>query len=384
MCQGAVPALVPFLLSERDMTLSQTGLLLLVMTVGSSVLQPVFGYLADRSNAAWLMPAGLLVAACGIATLGIFDEFSVDLLGVGLGGLGVGAFHPEAARIAGRPDGAGVATSLGVFAVGGNAGFALAPALLTPAVLLWRLPGAAVVLVPAALSALWLTRVAAGVTTGAGRSAEPGPTAGPTVDRWGPLAVLGAVASLRSGVYFGLQSFIAVYFVRYLATSETVGNAALTVLLVAGAAGTLAGGRLADRFRTRLVLVGFLVAIAPLLAVFLTTRDLILAFPLLACVGFVTIGNFSLTVVMGQHLLPSRPGLASGITLGLAIGVGGLIAAALGPLAQRVGVDAVLWGLLGLPILAAALAVALPDRQGQTGRVRHGQSAAKEIMVQPR
>ena len=85
------------------------------------------------------------------------------------------------------------------------------------------------------------------------------------------------------------------------------------------------------------MLVAFLVAIVPLLAVFLAVRQPAAAVPVLACVGFVTVGNFSLTVVMGQSLLPSRPGLASGITLGLAIGIGGLIAAALGPVAQVIG-----------------------------------------------
>ena len=104
LCQGAVPALVPFLVSDRGLTLGQTGALMLVMTLGSSVLQPLFGHLADRWDAAWLLPTGLLLGAGGVAGLGIFAGFGVSLLAVGLSGLGVGAFHPEAAHWpAGRP-----------------------------------------------------------------------------------------------------------------------------------------------------------------------------------------------------------------------------------------------------------------------------------------
>ena len=367
LCQGAVPALVPFLIAERGLSLSQTGALLLVMTVGSSVLQPVFGHVADRRDAAWLAPAGLVLAGGGIAALGLLDGTAAGLLAVGVSGLGVGLFHPEAARSTGRAARARPATGLSVFAVGGNAGFALAPALLTPAVLVWGLPGAAVVLVPVTLAALWLTAVAVRPAS----VAPPPPrraAAGAPPDRWGAFAVLGAVASLRSGVYFGLQAFVAVYFVEHLAASPAAGNGALTAMLAAGAAGTLVGGRLADRLRTRVVMVGFLAAVAPLLAAFLLVGDPAAAVVLIACVGFVSVGNFSLTIVMGQSLLPSRPGLASGVTLGLAIGVGGLIAAGLGPVADHAGVEAVLWGLIAVAVLAAALALALPEARAPTRR----------------
>jgi MFS transporter, FSR family, fosmidomycin resistance protein len=64
---------------------------------------------------------------------------------------------------------------------------------------------------------------------------------------------------------------------------------------------------------------------------------------------------------MGQGCLPSRPGLASGVTLGLAIGLGGVAATALGVVADAYGLRAVLWTVAVLPIPAIALAVNLPS-----------------------
>jgi MFS transporter, FSR family, fosmidomycin resistance protein len=186
------------------------------------------------------------------------------------------------------------------------------------------------------------------------------PDAARAPDRWGPFSRVAAIAVLRSGVYFGLQAFLASYFIEQLGTSEAFGNAALTVMLVAGVAGTLAGGRLADRVDRRSVLGGFMLAIPPLLALLLLTGDPAAGAVLVAAIGFVTIGNFSVTIVIGQEYLPGRPALASGITLGLAIGIGGLIAAALGPLADELGLPAVLWVLAALPLPAAALAATLP------------------------
>ncbi len=360
LCQGAVPAMIPFLISQRGMSLSATTTLLVTMTIASSLLQPLFGWLADRCASGWLMPVALGCAGAGIAVTAALDGYIVMLLAVALSGIGVAAFHPEAARRLERVEPGERATAMSIFAVGGNAGFALAPVLLTPAILIAGMPGAAVVLVPALACAGLLARP--GVLGGlrASPSARSERVAAPGADQWGPFACLVAIAALRSGVYFGLQALIATYFITHLGASDGLGNTALTVMLVAGALGTLAGGRLADSYDRRVVLAAFMLVIPPLMALFVAVGDTVGAMALIALVGFATIGNFSLTVVMGQEYLPTRPALASGITLGLAIGIGGLIAAALGPLAEHIGIPAVLWILAALPLPAAALAAALP------------------------
>jgi len=360
-CQGAVPAMIPFLVSQRSLSLTATTSLLVVMTVASSLLQPLFGWIADRRASAWLAPTALCLAGLGVALVAVVEEYRDMLLAVALSGLGVAAFHPEAARGVQRIDSERRATAMSVFALGGNAGFAAAPVVLTPAILLAGLPGAAVALLPTIACAALLLHPAVAAAP-VGRHLKPRDPASmpPAGDAWGPFARLATIAALRSGVYFGLQAFIAAYFIEHLRTGEAVGNTALTIMLVAGAAGTLAGGWLADRFDRRAVLAGFMLAIPPLLALLLAVSNVVAAMVVVALVGFVTIGNFSLTVVMGQEYLPSHPGLASGITLGLAIGIGGLIAAALGPLADDAGIPLAIGVLAALPLAAAALAAALP------------------------
>ena len=100
LCQGAVPALIPFLISERGYSYSAVGALLLFVTVGSSVIQPAFGALSDRLSMAWLMPVGVALAAVGVGLAGVAPNFALTALSVGIGGLGVAAFHPEGARYA--------------------------------------------------------------------------------------------------------------------------------------------------------------------------------------------------------------------------------------------------------------------------------------------
>ena len=163
-------------------------------------------------------------------------------------------------------------------------------------------------------------------------------------------------------MFFGLQAFIPIYFARELDTSEAAGNAALSVMLVAGAAGTYVGGRLVDRLGRRVIVVGSMAALGPLLLLFMLAPRWP-ATLLLIGIGFVVIANFSITVVMGQEYMPNRLGLASGITVGAAIGVGGLAAAALGALADETSLVTAMWTIALVPWLALMIAWTLPPTQ---------------------
>jgi FSR family fosmidomycin resistance protein-like MFS transporter len=131
-------------------------------------------------------------------------------------------------------------------------------------------------------------------------------------------------------------------------------------MLAAGALGTLVGGPLNDRFGRRRVLIGSTLAQVPLLIGFMLAPGGILAGLLLAAIGFVTVMSFSVSVVMGQEYLPSRLGIASGVTLGLAIGIGGVAAAVLGAVADQSGLGSVMWAIALLPVASLALALTLP------------------------
>jgi FSR family fosmidomycin resistance protein-like MFS transporter len=363
LCQGSVPALIPFLISQRGYSYGAAGLLLLAVTVGSSIIQPLFGAVSDRLSLWWLMPAGVALAAVGIAGAGVAPSFGLTAAAVGIGGLGVAAFHPEGARYANYASGARRGTGMSMFSVGGNAGFALGPILITPAVLVFGLSGTLAVAVLPALAALLLAlevphlraRTAAAAHASRTRHRDDGR------DDWGAFSRLTAAVSVRSGVYFGLQSFVPVWFIHHFGTSEAVGNGALTAMLVAGAVGTLVGGRLVDRIGRRRVLVGSMGLQLPLLLAFMVAGGGVLATVLLAAIGFVTIMSFSVTVVMGQEYLPHRLGIASGVTLGFAIGVGGVAAALLGALADHAGLATVMWTIALLPIAGIAIVLTLPE-----------------------
>ena len=357
LCQGAVPALLPFLAAERGYSYAALGALVLFSTIGSSIVQPLFGLLSDRFARPGLMPAGLAMAGIGISLAGPAPTYALTALAVAVSGLGVAAFHPEGAKFAGLASRERQGRGMSLFSVGGNAGFALGPLLTTPLVLVFGLSGTlALALIPLAAAVL--------IARELGRlrrleESQDVAVAGGGRDDWGAFSRLGGVIALRSGVYFGLQAFIPAYFVAELSRSEAAGNAALTLMLAMGAVGTLVGGGLVDRWGARTVLVGTQGLLLPLLFV-LPLAGAAAATVLLGLIGFVTIASFSITIVLGQAYLPSRTGLASGITLGLAIGLGGVAATALGVVADAEGLSAVLWVIAVLPVPALLLSLSLP------------------------
>jgi MFS transporter, FSR family, fosmidomycin resistance protein len=371
LCQGALPALLPFLIAAHGWSYGQASALVLAATVSSSVVQPLFGHLSDGRSLPWLLPGGIALAVAGIGLAGVAGGYGATFAVVVASGLGVAAYHPEASRFANYVAGERRATAMSFFSVGGNAGFALGPVLLTPLALAFGLQGTPLVaIVPAAVAVL-IARELKRLTgfRPAAATADDDARAGAEPDQWRPFALLSAAVAARSVVYFGLMTLVPLYFVNELDTSEATANTALTVMLAAGAVGTLIGGRLADRFGRRVVLRTSMAVLTPLMVVLLL-GGVGVAIGALALIGAATIATFSVTVVMGQEYLPSRLGIASGVTLGLAIGFGGLGAAILGVIADATSLRTALEVVAVLPLPALALAMMLPEGREHLQRRR--------------
>ena len=361
--QGALPALLPFFIAERHYTIAAAGGLILAANVTSSVLQPVLGLHADRRGAPWLVPAGLFLAGTGVALSGLAPTYFLVLLSAAVSGIGVAAFHPEAARQVASLSGERRGTAMGIFAVGGNIGFAIGPALATPLQIAFGLRGTTWLVLPAVTMGAVLIRTRQTTTQLSRAAAEPPTGADP--DRWGSFWRVAAVAICRAFVFYGLNTFIPLYWIHVFAKSKAAGAAALTLMLSAGVAATLAGGWLADRIGRRRVVVWSLALLFPFLLAFLSTGSATVALALLVPIGVTLYAPFSVMTVMGQEYVPSRVATASGFIIGVAVTLGGLVAPVLGRIADLHGVHAALSTLLFVPLVGALIATTLPrDRAG--------------------
>jgi FSR family fosmidomycin resistance protein-like MFS transporter len=357
--QGVVPALLPFFVAERHYSYAAVAGLTLAATVLGSVAQPVFGWWTDRRSRRWMIPVGMLVAALGVALAGLSSSYALTWVLIALSGLGVAAFHPEAARAA-RQAAGNSNRAMSIFALGGNAGFAVGSLAATPVLLVAGLRGTWLLVLPAAVMAVVLLRTLNAVLDG--RAGQRRTHSMPTGDDdWPAFLRLTAVVVVRSILFFGISSFLALYFIAHLGASQGLGGAALTVFLFAGAGGTLLGGWIADRSgRLVSIRIGFTVAVPGLLGLVLAP-NLVSAFAFVVLTGIGTFMPFSVFVVLGQDYVPNRIGTASGVTVGLAVSIGGLFSPAFGWLADSTSLRFTLGSLIALPVLALALSGLMRD-----------------------
>jgi MFS transporter, FSR family, fosmidomycin resistance protein len=359
VAQGSIPALLPFLIAKDHLNYAAASALVLAATISSSVIQPLFGHISDRYSMPWLMPLGPALGGLGVALAGLAPSYGLTFAAVVLSGMGVAAFHPEGSRFANYASGARRASGMSLFSVGGNVGFALGPVVVTPLVLAFGLHGTVFLLIPTWLMAAVLVRELPRLRTFRSDVVGGRVERGEHPEAWRPFALLAGVIALRSFVYFGFVTFIPLYYVADLHASKALGNSALAAMLLGGAAGTLIGGPLADRFGRRTVLSVSMLILPVLIAGFLLSGP-VLALVFATLAGAATIATFAVTIVMGQEYLPGRLGVAAGVTIGLSIGLGGVGAPLLGLLADAQGLRAVFETMAVTALLALALAFALP------------------------
>jgi FSR family fosmidomycin resistance protein-like MFS transporter len=369
--QGLVPAMVPYFVLERGWGYVAAGGLTLASTLGSALPQPLIGLAVDRWPLPWLAAAGVALAGTGVGLSGLVGGYPLVWALLLLSGVGVSMFHPAAGKAARQAAGES-ATAMSVFAAGGSVGFFLAPVLATPALAAWGVKSTALFLAPALLTAVLLHRARGRGPTATGAAARTGGT-----DHWGPFLVLTGVAVVRSMVFFGVSTFIELYWLRQLHASHALSGAALACFLAGGVTGTLGGGRLADRIgMVRTAQLGTVLIVPMLLALLLVPgRYLPLLFAVLT--GVVLNLPFAVMVKLGQDYLPGRPGTAAGVTLGLAVSVGGLVAPPLGLVAQVHGPRGVLAVVCVMPVAAVLLGAFLvePERLRRSGRPSSAGSA---------
>ena len=354
--QGAVAALVPYLVAERAYSYAAASGVVLAASLLSSLVQPLFGVLTDRWAMPWLLPLSALTAGVGVALSGVTGSYALTLALVAVSGVGVAAYYPEAARVA-RAVARGRHTAMGWFSFGGNAGFALAPLLVFAVVATGGLRASPLLAVPALAGAA----LCAAAVRSAGPARTPG--AGSVAvgeDDWGSFLRLSGAVICRSVVFVGLSTFVSLYVRQRTGGGEAAGTAALFVLYAGGAVGTLAGGRLAERYgRTTVVRRSYALTVLAVAGLVLVPGPPVYLFVALTSAGLYV--PFSLHITLGQDFLPRRVGTASGVTLGLTVSVGGLAAPALGALADATSLRTALLPLVALPALGRLLLCGLRE-----------------------
>jgi MFS transporter, FSR family, fosmidomycin resistance protein len=356
--QGSLPAVLPFLKQIHSLSYAQVAMIVLAANLTSSIIQPLFGYLSDQIARRWILPVSVFVAGAGIALLGLAPGYGGVLALVVVMGLGVAAWHPEGYKTATVVAGDRKATALSWFSLGGNIGIAVGPPLMTVLVIGFGAAGTLGILVPSALVGLLLL-AALPLFTREMTTPRMVRARSNAANMPGAMALLILVVSVRAWTSLGFTTFVPFYYTDTLGADPRLVGVLLFVFLGSGALGTVVAGPIADRVGPRAFMQWVLLAALPFGVLFLVSSGPI-AIVMLGLFGGVLTSSFSVSVVLGQAYLPRNAGMASGLIVGFAIGLGGAGVAALGWVADRWGVPTALWISALMPMAAFALTRMLP------------------------
>jgi FSR family fosmidomycin resistance protein-like MFS transporter len=370
--QGALPALLPFLIAEHGLSYASAAGLVFASSLLSSVIQPVFGHLGDKVEKPWLMCLGVIIASLGIGMMGFFSNYIALFSLAMLTGVGVALFHPEASKHAVYVSGENMGESMGTFAVGGNIGFTLGPIVCSALLLIFGMKGTAgFIAIGVVMTVMLLMQLphiqAAGQKNKDMRSSPEFYRK----DDWPSFIKVSLAMFCRAIIGTCLGTFVTLFFIDVLHEPVAMGNAMLSIVAVAGAVATYFGGKLSDVVGFKRIVMICSIAVVPFLFAIVFVRSTGLAIVIGVMTSLALSGCHSTLIVMGQNFLPNRLGLASGVLYGLTVSVGGMAAPLIGLVADAHGIPAGMFVIACVGLVALVFAALIPNVQNEP-RVQDG------------
>lgn len=366
--QAVVPAMFPILEKSMGLSFTQLGIIAFALNMVSSVMQPVVGMFTDKKPMPYALPVGLTFTLFGVLGLGFAPSFGMVVVSVLFIGLGSAVFHPEGSRVAYMAAGTRRGLAQSIYQVGGNTGQAFAPLITALILVPLGQIGASWFSIVAALAVILLVYIANWYN----RRLQTSPIkkkqsnanrqAGLSKEVKRALVLILLLIFARSWYISGMTNFYAFYGIKEYALTIKESQLFLFAFLVAGAFGTFFGGPLADRFGKKTIISLSMLATVPF-SILIPNVPQVVAFILLILTGFILMTSFSVTVVYAQELVPGKIGLMSGLTVGLAFGMGAIGSVGLGYIADLIGLQSMIIGLGILPLLGLVAFLLPPDQK---------------------
>ncbi|HEX5735848.1 MAG TPA: MFS transporter [Blastocatellia bacterium] len=360
--------LLPLLKDNLHLTTSQVFWLAPLYAISSSLMQPVYGFISDRYARRFFAVFGPAITAIFVSMIGLSPSYAVLIALLIGGGVGIGSFHPQAAAMAAAASTQRRRVGMALFSASGTIGFALGPIAIA---LIYEAFGLGktyyIVALGLVMSAV-LYKVCPPLD--APQKAAPGATRikwqllAALRTAWKPLLLLYLITVIRSGLQMTTNNYLP-FLLKERGYEVTGTGGVITVFLLLGGVGGLAGGFMAERISGRAVTLYSGILAGPLLvSAFLTLGPLSIV--LLGLGGFMLLSTLPVIVAMAQELVPGQTSTVSALMMGAAWGVGALAPPALDRVATTQGFDTVLIFASGSTLISAVLAYFLPreERKG--------------------
>ena len=379
MIASLVPAIYPIFRNVFQLDYAQIGLITLTYQCTASIFQPLVGLYTDHHPKPYSLSAGMGFTLVGLLLLARAGSFSALLVAAALIGVGSAVFHPESSRVARMASGGQHGLAQSLFQVGGNVGSSMGPLLaafivvpLGQGSIAWFTLAALLAMIVLARIGTWYKahRAATHAKGRAATSAHTMPLPSGKI-AWS-LAILLALIFSKFFYTAGLTNYYTFYLIDRFGLSVPSAQIYLFVFLASVAVGTVIGGPVGDRMGRKFVMWFSILGALPF-TLALPYANLFWTGVLTVLIGVITASAFSAILVYAQELVPGRIGMISGLFFGLAFGMAGIAAAALGRFADMTSIDTVYRVCSFLPLIGL-LTFFLPDLESVHSRRKRAQA----------
>jgi FSR family fosmidomycin resistance protein-like MFS transporter len=368
MMQSVLLALYPVLQGNFKLSFVQVGAITLAFQFSASLLQPVVGRFTDRKPQPWSLPMGMGFTMAGLVLLSMAWNYPCVLLAAVLIGMGSSVFHPESSRVARMASAGQHGLAQSIFQVGGNIGTAVGPLLAATFIVPMGQSSVAWVALAALVGITILLQVsrwyAHHLNSSIGKKSLAAVDTGLSSKQ--VRFTVGVLLLLMFSKFFyltSINSYFTFYLIHHFGVSVQHAQYCLFIFLLGAALGTIFGGPIGDRIGRKRIIVWSILGAAPF-ALALPFANLPVTIGLVFFIGLIISSAFPAIVVYGQELMPGKTGTISGLFFGLAFGIAGIGAAALGALADKYSIELVYHVCAFLPLLGI-VAFLLPDMRSK-------------------
>lgn len=360
--QGALVAVIPFLVLHNGYSYAEVTALLLASNAASAIIQPLFGWLGDKKPRPWLMAAGIFLAGIGMAGVGVLPNYPLIMASAMLSGIGVAMFHPEGGRLGNLTAGKQKGKGMSIFAVGGKLGFTFGPLVATAAITLWGLPGTLIFIIPSTLCAAILLSQNKALLSYSNPDKQSSDES-LYQDNWvGFGFVMGAI-SCRSIMYYAFLSFIPLFLVYNLGQEEAFASSVISLFALVCAVGTIASGWAGQLFGAKKLIIVSYACVAIEVVIFAFNGSLIVALILIAFLALTCDISYPSAVAMGQSFVPHHLGMASGLSFGVMVCIGGLMTPVFGLIGDYFGLQVVMLCVTAIALLGIIITLFIPKNR---------------------
>jgi FSR family fosmidomycin resistance protein-like MFS transporter len=371
--------LLPLIKDSLHLTTAQVFWLAPLYAISSSLMQPVYGFISDRYARRFFAVFGPAITAIFVSMIGLAPSYSVLILLLVAGGIGIGSFHPQAAAIAAMASGERKRVGMAMFSAIGTLGFAVGPLIITRVVTPDHLENSVYIVGFGILMSAFLYRVVPPLEIAATTSVEKvkWQLLAALRQAYKPLVLLYLITVIRSGLQMTTNNYLPFLLREQGYGLADTGNV-ITVFLLLGGFGGLAGGYMAERVSGRAVtLYSGLFAGPLMMAAFMTTGWMSIV--LLGLGGFVLLSTIPVNVAMAQELVPGQTSTVSALMMGAAWGVGALAPPVLENFVPAFGIRNVLVFASAATLLSAVCAYLLPRDENRNPKIAETDLATASV-----